>query len=129
MVILFDGVCNLCSAWVNFVIDHDASGHFYFAAQQSAAGQAIMRAHDLTGRRLSAIVLVAGERVYIGSSAILQICARLRQPWRILAVLRIIPRPFRDVVYGQVARHRYRWFGKSDMCRVPRPELKRRFIE
>jgi predicted DCC family thiol-disulfide oxidoreductase YuxK len=128
-VILFDGVCNLCNAWVNFVIDWDPAGTFYFAAQQSTAGQAIIRAHDLGDSPLSAIVLVAEERVYIGSSAILQICARLRNPWRTLAVLRVIPRPLRDFLYGLIARHRYRWFGKSDTCRVPTPEIKRRFIE
>ncbi|HEV2439470.1 MAG TPA: DCC1-like thiol-disulfide oxidoreductase family protein [bacterium] len=129
MIILFDGVCNLCNAWVNFVLDRDPSGTFSFAAQQSAAGQAMIGARGLGGAPLTAIVLVADERVYVGSSAILEICARLGNPWRALAVLRVIPRPFRDFLYGFVARRRYRWFGKSDTCRVPAPDIKRRFIE
>jgi predicted DCC family thiol-disulfide oxidoreductase YuxK len=128
IVILFDGVCNLCNVWVNFVIERDPAGKFCFAALQSSTGQAILRAHNLTGRPLSAIVLLTEERVHVGSSAIIQICARLRYPWRLLAVLGVVPRPLRDVVYDHIARHRYRWFGKSDACTVPAPDLNRRFI-
>jgi predicted DCC family thiol-disulfide oxidoreductase YuxK len=128
-VILFDGVCNLCNAWVDFVIDRDPCGEFKFAPLQSAVGQKHLRAHGLVSSTPSAIVFVAGGRIYIGSSAILQICARLRGPWRYLALLSVIPLPVRELVYGWVARHRYRWFGRSGVCRVPTPDLKERFIE
>jgi predicted DCC family thiol-disulfide oxidoreductase YuxK len=49
-VILFDGVCNLCNALVRFVIRHDPSGIFRFAAQQSPIGQALNRREDSRSR-------------------------------------------------------------------------------
>jgi predicted DCC family thiol-disulfide oxidoreductase YuxK len=127
-VILFDGVCNLCNAWVNFVIDHDRSETFAFGAQQSAGGRAVLDALRWTGRDLAGIILVADGRVYADSTAILEIYRRLGSPWRYFALLRIIPRPVRDAVYHWVARHRYKWFGKSETCRVPTPQLRRRFL-
>jgi predicted DCC family thiol-disulfide oxidoreductase YuxK len=127
-LILFDGVCNLCNAWVNFVIDHDRAESFFFGAQQSAGGQAILGALHLKGQDLAGIILVVGSRVYIDSTAILEICARLPRPWKYVALLRLIPRPFRDAVYRWLARHRYKWFGRSAACRVPTPQLQRRFL-
>ncbi len=128
MVVLFDGVCNLCNAWVNFVIDHDRFGVFVFGAQQSARGRAILEELHLPAPVLAGIVVVAGRRVYTDSAAILEVCARLPPPWRLIGFLRIIPRPIRDAVYRWVARHRYAWFGKSATCRVPAPELEHRFL-
>jgi predicted DCC family thiol-disulfide oxidoreductase YuxK len=127
-VILFDGVCNLCNAWVNFVIDRDRAEIFSFGAQQSAGGQAMLGALHLTGQDLAGIILVAGDRVYTDSTAMLEIYARLPDPWKLVALLRFIPRPLRDAVYRWVTRHRYKWFGRSAACRVPTPQLQRRFL-
>lgn len=127
-VILFDGVCNLCNAWVNFVIDRDRAEIFSFGAQQSAGGQAMLGTLHLTGQDLAGIILVAGDRVYTDSTAILEIYARLPDPWKLVALLRFIPRPLRDAVYRWVTRHRYKWFGRSAACRVPTPQLQRRFL-
>jgi predicted DCC family thiol-disulfide oxidoreductase YuxK len=127
-VILFDGVCNLCNAWVNFVIDRDPSERFSFGAQQSAGGQALLGTLRLAGRDLAGIILVADDSVFTDSTAIIEICARLPAPSRYLAWLRIVPRPVRDTAYRWVARHRYEWFGTSATCRVPTPELRRRFL-
>ena len=127
-VILFDGVCNLCNTWVNFVIDRDRAEIFSFGAQQSAGGQAMLGALHLTGQDLAGIILVAGDRVYTDSTAMLEIYARLPDPWKLVALLRFIPRPLRDAVYRWVTRHRYKWFGRSAACRVPTPQLQRRFL-
>lgn len=127
-VLLFDDVCNLCNACVNFVIDNDPGAIFRFAPLQSSCGQALLRAHQGDHQGLSSIVPIANDRVYTNSAAILQICARLGYPWRLLWLLVFIPWRVRDGVYGWIARNRYRWFGRSDTCRVPTPELEERFI-
>ena len=127
-VILFDGVCNFCNAWVNFIIDRDQRGEFSFATPQSPGGQAFMRGREVPAPSLSSIILVADDHVYIESTAMLQVCARLQSPWRFLALLLIIPRPVRDAAYRWFARHRYRWFGRSETCRVPTPDVSGRFI-
>lgn len=82
----------------------------------------------LTGRDLAGIILVVNGRVYTDSTAILEICARLSRPWNFIAMLRLIPRSVRDILYRWITRHRYEWFGRSATCRVPTPQLARRFL-
>src|SRR3984893_7854644 len=92
-VILFDGVCNFCNAWVNFVIDRDQRGVFCFSTQQSPGGQAFLRGLEVPDPRLASIILVADDHVYIESTAVLKVCAGLQSPWRFLGLLLMIPRP------------------------------------
>ncbi len=128
-IILFDGVCNLCNAWVRFVIRRDPTGVFRFAAQQSPVGRAVIANHVRGVGPLSGIVLIADGWVYTESDAILQIFARLGPPWSWIALLRIIPRRARDTCYRFIVRHRYRWFGKTETCQVPSADVRSRFIE
>ncbi len=128
-VILFDGVCNLCNAWVRFVVRHDPAGIFRFAAQQSATGQVMIQKHFGTCAQLSSVIRVVGDTVYTESAAVLEIFTRLAPPWSWIAqVVRIIPRQLRDNCYRFVVRHRYRWFGRTEMCQVPSVDLMSRFI-
>jgi predicted DCC family thiol-disulfide oxidoreductase YuxK len=127
-LILFDGVCNLCNAWVRFVIRRDPAGVFRFAAQQSPVGRAVIEVHVRGAAPLSSIVLIADGWVYTESDAIVQIFARLGTPWSWIALLRIIPRRVRDTCYRFVIRHRYRWFGKTETCQVPSADVRSRFI-
>lgn len=126
-VVLFDGVCNLCNASVNFLIDRDPEATFRFAALQSEVGQRLVAGCDLKGE--DTIVLVDNGRCYIRSAAALQIARRMRGAWPLLGVLLVVPAPLRDIVYRWIARNRYRWFGKQDACRLPTPDLQRRFLE
>lgn len=128
-VVLFDGVCNLCNGSVNYVIDHDPGGYFRFAAQQGPAGRATMERHGIAPDALQTVILIEGGRVYTGSTAALRIARRLRGPARWLWVLVAIPAWLRDAVYWWIARNRYRWFGRSETCRMPTPELMGRFID
>jgi predicted DCC family thiol-disulfide oxidoreductase YuxK len=74
-------------------------------------------------------VLMDGGRVYTRSSAALRIAGGLRFPWSLARVQIVVPRPLRDWVYDLVARHRYQWFGRQDVCMIPTPELRARFLE
>jgi predicted DCC family thiol-disulfide oxidoreductase YuxK len=139
-VVLFDGVCNLCNGVVQFIIDHERTPKVRFAALQSEHAAQLLtdvfgdeRANEL--RRGAAnegdpdsIVLVESGRGYSHSTAALRIARYLRAPYRWLFWLVVFPRPLRDVVYRFIARNRYRWFGKSETCRVPTPELRARFL-
>ena len=128
--ILFDGVCNLCNGFVNFVIDRDPERRFRFASLQSGAGQALMATHGLTpvAGDPASIIVIANGRALQRSSAVLRIASGLAGPWRLMAAFRIVPPPLRDVVYSFVAGHRYAWFGRSNECRLPTPELRERFL-
>ena len=130
-LVLFDGVCNFCNASVHFIVDRDPARRFRFAALQSAAGAAALRAQ---GRAPAAgdpdsIVLIEGGRVYERSAAALRIARHLRFPWPLLYAFVVVPRPLRDLVYRLIARNRYRWFGRTEECRVPTPALRERFLE
>lgn len=129
-VILFDGVCNLCNGFVQFVIEHDAAGQFQFASLQSTAGQELLRAHGLPLLpEPESVVLVTGGRAYTHSAAALGVLARLGSIWGLVGrVGGVFPRFLRDAVYRLVARNRYRWFGRQESCWLPTPELRARFL-
>jgi predicted DCC family thiol-disulfide oxidoreductase YuxK len=127
-ILLFDGVCNLCSGAVQFVIRHDPEGRFRFAALQSETGRRLLERHGLPADALDTFVLIAGGRCYTRSDTALELVRRLDAPWRWLRVLRIVPRAIRDRAYGVVVRNRYRWFGRRESCLVPTPELTQRFL-
>jgi predicted DCC family thiol-disulfide oxidoreductase YuxK len=129
-VVLFDGVCNLCSASVRFIVERDPGAYFKLASIQSDAGQRLFREHGLVvplGDPTS-IVLIEDGRVYERSTAALRIARRLRGIWKLAWAFIVVPRPLRDAMYDVVAKHRYRWFGKTDACMVPSPELRARFL-
>ena len=131
-IILFDGVCNLCSGVVRFVIARDPHAHFRFAALQSDAARracAEVGATPPAAVDPDTIIVIADGRALERSDAALAIASRLPFPWPMFGVFRILPRALRDWAYRLIARNRYRWFGKSDTCLMPTPELRARFLE
>ena len=128
-LILFDGVCNLCNAWVRFVIRRDPTGVFRFAAQQSPVGRAMIEDRMKGAAQLSSVILIEDNAIFTESDAILQILARLGPPWSWIALLQIIPRPARDACYRFIVRHRYQWFGRTEVCQVPSADIKSRFLD
>ncbi|TKB94117.1 MAG: DUF393 domain-containing protein [Nitrospira sp.] len=40
----------------------------------------------------------------------------------------LVPAPLRDMVYDFVARHRYRWMGRTATGRVPTQAERERFV-
>ena len=127
-ILLFDGVCNLCNASVQWILKRDPNGQFRFAALQSEVGQQFLRKHGLAAKDFDTAVVVVGEQIFLRSDAALEIVRRLGGFWRILYVFKIIPRPLRNAIYNLVARNRYRWFGHREECMLPRPEWKERFL-
>lgn len=128
-VILFDGVCNLCSGFVQFVVPRDPERTFAFASLQSDVADELLADHDVDPNALESIVLLEGDRVYVKSDAILRIGYHLGLPYRLGWPFRHLPRRFRNWWYDFVAARRYRWFGKKDRCVVPEGDLESRFLE
>lgn len=127
-LVLFDGVCNVCNTLILFIIDRDPREQFVFAPLSSELGRSMLRKHGLATPELDSVVLVEGDRAYSHSTAILRILGRLQAPWKLLWAAFVLPGFVRDWAYRYFARHRYAWFGKTDQCRVPTPELRRRFL-
>jgi len=128
-IIFFDGVCNLCNAWVQFVLKRDKRGRFLFASLQSGYAKENLPPELTASEALQSIVLKEGNSIKTKSSAALAITRHLSGLWPIFYVFIIIPKFLRDWIYDIVAKNRYRWFGKKDHCMVPSPNWKSRFID
>ena len=129
-VIVFDGVCLLCSRWVRFLLKHDHAARYRFCAMQSASGRALLLAHGLDPDSPLSFLLVEDGRGYTDSDAIARVFLGLdRRRWRWLSrTLSLAPRWLRDPLYRAVARHRYQLFGRSRHCFLPTPEQRERFM-
>ncbi len=128
-IVVFDGVCNLCTGAVRFILAHEATPVSRFVALQSPAGARLLRHYGFDPGDARTFVLVSEGRAFSRSDAALRLLGFLRPPWPLLRALRFIPRPVRDWAYDRVARNRYHWFGRRTECLVPTPELRARFIE
>jgi len=139
-LVLFDGKCNLCNGAVQFIIDHERSPELKFAPLQSdLASERLTEAMGAEATKAlvlgatgsgdpDTIVMIEDGKAYTHSTAALRIAGHLTAPWRWAFVFYVVPRFVRDVVYRWIARNRYRWFGKTESCRVPTPELRARFV-
>jgi predicted DCC family thiol-disulfide oxidoreductase YuxK len=132
-LILYDGVCALCNGLNAFVLPRDPQEKFHFASLQSQAAHSILRRFERDPGDLNTLYVVAdyrsaSARLLSKSQAGLFVLAQIGGIWKLAGVLKVLPRPLRDAVYGFVARHRYRVFGRYDTCPIPSAEHKNRFI-
>lgn len=126
-IVLFDGVCNFCNGTVNFIIARDRGGYFRFAPLQSEIGERMRSQYEID-ESVDSIVLIEDGIAYTYSDAALRIARSIGGAWAILYVFIIVPKPIRDLLYRLFARNRYRLFGKKDVCMVPTPEIRARFL-
>jgi predicted DCC family thiol-disulfide oxidoreductase YuxK len=127
-LILFDGICNWCNAWVNFAIAHDPDRQFKFGTLQSKLGESILHDLDLSTTDYQTFILLEGGHVSTKSTAALRVIRQLSWWWPLFYVGVLVPAPLRDVVYDFVACHRYQWMGRAATCRVPTQVDRERFV-
>ena len=133
-IVCFDGDCNLCNGFVQFVIPRDPAARFKFAPLKSAIAARLLREAgvpgnvDTAGGDPATVVLIERGRSFVRSAAVLRIARGLRFPWPLVYGLVVVPRPLRDWVYDVIARNRIRWFGEPNACLVPGPETANRFL-
>jgi predicted DCC family thiol-disulfide oxidoreductase YuxK len=127
-LVLFDGVCNLCTASVQFIIRHDRAAIFYFAPLQSEIGREICQSQGLDPVDVQTFVLISRGRMLVRSDAAIEAISRFGGAWKFVTIFRLIPRVVRDWIYSTIARNRYRWFGRTDACMIPTPDVKVRFL-
>jgi|SRR5690554_64276 len=127
-VVLFDGVCKLCSAWARFLIRFDKRRMLKLATMQSPEGQAILSFYGRPLEQYDSLLLIHGERLYSRSTAVLKVLTSLPFPWPALAVFYVIPKCVRDWLYDRVALNRYSLFGQYERCLLPSSEHEARFL-
>jgi predicted DCC family thiol-disulfide oxidoreductase YuxK len=133
-LVLYDGVCGLCSTLLQFLLTHDRRGVFAFASLQSRTGRAVIERLGDDPAELTSFYVLAnyrtdGSRILARSKAALFVAGQLGWPWKAAVIARVLPTAILDHVYNFVARNRYRVFGRFEQCLAPRPEFRGRFIE
>jgi predicted DCC family thiol-disulfide oxidoreductase YuxK len=133
-LVFYDGLCGLCDGFVQFLLKRDRHARIAFATLQGELARGMLVPLGYDPGDLDSIFVVADwkaaqQRLLNRSQAVLHAVAQLGGAWRIFAtVASIVPVFIADRVYGLVARHRYRVFGRFDTCPLPRPEWKNRFL-
>lgn len=129
-IILFDGVCNLCDASVQFIYKHDKKDIFRFVAIQSELGQKIINHIRVDTSKIDSIILYEpGISYYYKAEAALLIAKELSRVYSFLGHLNFIPNGVKNIVYDYIAKNRYKWYGKKDACMLPTAELKAKFLQ
>jgi predicted DCC family thiol-disulfide oxidoreductase YuxK len=127
-LLLYDGVCGLCNRLTQWTIRHDPEGRIHFAALQSDLGQRLLREHGMRTDDFDTAVMIEGGRAFTKARAVLRVFAALGRPWSLLTPLARLPRPLIDFAYDRVAGNRYRFFGRTESCMIPPPEVRSRFL-
>ena len=128
-VILFDGVCNFCNYWVNFILVRDKNDCFRFAALQSDAGQKLLKNFKLSQTSFDTFILIDEENYFTKSTAALMIAGKLKSVVKFFYPFIFLPKPFRDFFYNIIAKNRYKFFGKREICRIPTEEERGKFFD
>ncbi|KAJ7526737.1 hypothetical protein O6H91_16G021000 [Diphasiastrum complanatum] len=130
-VVIYDGVCHLCNAGVNWVIRVDKYGKIKFCALQSQAAEPYLFICGLTREDvLQQFVFVEGPGlIHRASTAAIKVASYLPPPYSALSSFLLIPGPVRDAIYDVVAARRYKWFGRSTGCILPSKDVLDRFID
>ena len=133
-LVLYDGVCGLCSHLLQFLLDHDHRSVFEFASLQSGIGKAVVERFGGNPSELTSFFVLANHRaaharMFSRSGAALFVAGELGWPWKAAVVMRLLPPAALDRIYDAVARTRYRLFGRFEQCLTPKPEFRRRFID
>ena len=133
-IILYDGVCGLCNRLNQFLLKRDARDRFRFASLQSEFATTVLQRHGADAEDLDTVYVVrdyeaVNENLLARSDAILYLLQELGGIWSLARVGRVIPRWLRDRIYNLVARNRYRVFGKFEVCMMPEPRHRHKFLD
>jgi predicted DCC family thiol-disulfide oxidoreductase YuxK len=133
-IVLYDGVCGLCNRLNQFLLKRDHHDRFRFASLQSDLAASLLKRHGADSKDLNTVYVALengqpGERLLARSDAIIYVLSQLPGIWKLAAAGRVLPKVFRDGLYGIVARNRYRVFGKHDSCMLPDPKHRDKFLE
>ncbi|HXA01986.1 MAG TPA: thiol-disulfide oxidoreductase DCC family protein [Cytophagaceae bacterium] len=129
IIIFFDGVCNFCNGFVNFVIVRDKKNKFLFAPLQSEQGKEFLTSKDLNPDKFDSVIVLSSGIPLQKSDAALEIARNMGFPWFMFYGFKIFPRSFRDFFYKLIAKNRYTLFGKKESCMIPTTEIKAKFLE
>ena len=127
-LIVFDGVCVMCSGFARFVLRHDHEGVFRMATAQSPLGQALYRHYGLDGVAMETMLVLSEGRPHAKADAGILVLERLGLPWATARAARLTPEWMADRLYDRLARNRYAVMGRRNRCMVPPARWRARFL-
>lgn len=127
-IVLFDGVCNYCNSMVNFAIRNDPKAILKFAPLQSVTGDKLKKQYNIAPE-IDSLIFIENDKAYTYADAALKIAKHLRWPAKMLYAFMIFPSFIRTPVYKWIAKNRYKWFGKKEVCMIPTAAVKSRFLD
>lgn len=130
VLVFYDGECGFCHHTVRFLLARDPAGEaFRFAPLQGETLLAVVPEAQRMDVPESVAVWTPDGRLLVRTAAMIHLGERLPAPWPALARMAgWLPERFRDACYDLFARHRHRFFGRTDdACPVLAPELRARF--
>ena len=133
-IIFFDGICGLCNSSVLFILKRDTNNRFLYSPQQSAYAQEVLPRYGGNPQELNTIYVLKDAdsdqpTLLTKSSAACYVLSELGGVWKLLSYGRLLPRFLRDFVYDCVAKTRYQFFGKKEVCMLPEPGWSEKFRE
>jgi predicted DCC family thiol-disulfide oxidoreductase YuxK len=120
-IVVFDGLCNLCSGGARWLQDHQAQLPFRLVPMQSELGRMLLTQHGCDPDDPLTFLVLDGSRCLTQSDAWIHLVTAAGRGWRMANAARVVPRPWRDAVYRLIARNRYRWFGRRKTCYLAQP--------
>ena len=129
IVVLFDGVCNLCNGFVHFIIKRDTKARIKFAALQSNISKIILQKKAIKDDEMNSVIVLINDEIYTKSTAAILLLVELGGFWKCVYLFYFIPKFIRDFFYNIIAKNRYKVFGKKNSCLIPSKELAVRFIQ
>ena len=128
-IILFDGLCNLCDATVQFIIKRDSKDVFRFVSLQSDLGRELLQKLPIEFQLTDSVILYESEKVFFyKSQAVFEIVKSIGGIYYCLLIFKLLPNTITNAVYDFIAKNRYRWWGKKESCLVPSKDLQSKFL-
>ena len=127
-IVFFDGVCNLCNGFVQFVLKHEANSHYKFCSLQSEFASNFFKEKQFISKGIDSVIVFENNQFYIESAAAFKIINKLNWPYKAFGVFKAIPKFISNSIYRLIAKYRYKIFGKSNVCWVMTDQYKSRFL-
>ena len=128
-IIFFDGYCNLCNGFVNFIIRLDKKNKIFFAPLNGKKAEQILSKKEINSVLPDSVIFYCNNVTSFKSKAVIDIFISLGGFYKLVVILKVIPSFILNFFYDTIAKNRYSWFGKRESCTVPDKKVISKFLE
>jgi predicted DCC family thiol-disulfide oxidoreductase YuxK len=126
-IVYFDGICAVCNGFIDFLISKDFNHSLQYAALQGETAKGNLKKELYNN--IDSLIFQTDKKIYTRSNAALMALSSIGGFWKFVIWLKLIPRFIRDPIYNIIAKNRYSWFEKRDVCRIPTESEKGKILD